>query len=99
MQLIATRVGLLLTSISTQQINLIRVFAWCSATDVHAPRLWFDDDGKNCFPDSSSEVVVGMTANGPWIPLVVAQEILDLHQFWAPVRQIEQLVDSPLPVV
>jgi len=40
-----------------------------------------------------------MTANGPWIPLVVAQQFLDLHQVWAPVRKVEQLVDSSLPVM
>ena len=86
-------------SISTQQINFIRVFARCSTTDVHAPRVWLDDDGENGFPDAGSEVVVGMTANGPWIPLVVTQQFLDLHQLWAPVLQVEQLVDSSLPVV
>jgi hypothetical protein len=87
------------TSISTQQINLIRVFAWCSATDVHAPRLWLNDDGEHSFPDAGSDVVASMPANGPWIPLVVEQQFLDLHQVWAPVRQVEQLVDSPLPVM
>ena len=84
---------------STHTINFIRVLARRSAPDVHAPRLWFDDDGEHGLPEAGLGVVVRMTAYRKWISIVIAQHLLQRLQVRASTWQVQQLVNPPLPVV
>ena len=72
-------IDLRLTGYLGKLVGFVRMLARCSAADVHALLIGFDDYRKDRLPVAGLRIVVGMTADGTWMAFVVLKR--SFHRF------------------